>query len=81
MTKTEFLLNQKQYEKEPVMFFLNVNRYDREDIQKYNRKKLAEECSCAIPLSEFDEEWNDTDGASEYLPNPYETWCKVSMPE
>lgn len=81
MTKTEFLLNQKQYEKEPVMFFLNANRYDREDIQKYDRKKLAEECSCAIPLSEFDEEWNDTDNAFYGLPDPFGTWCKVSMPE
>lgn len=81
MTKTEFLLNQKQYEKEPVMFFLNVNRYDREDIQKYNRKKLAEECSYAIPLSEFDTDWNDTDNAFYGLPDPFGTWCKVSMPE
>ena len=81
MTKTEFLLNQKQYEKEPVMFFLNANRYDREDIQKYDRKKLAEECSCAIPLSEFDKEWNDTDNAFYGLPDPFGTWCKVSMPE
>lgn len=82
MSINEFLLSKERYEKEPVMFFFNVKgSIGRERLNGMSRPECLRKATEAIPLSEFDTEWNDTDDDGTYIPNVYETWCYVSMPK
>lgn len=82
MTPLEFKLSQKQYEKQPVIFFFDVDQ-DRRELEEMSRNEMLEKCICAIPLNEFPDEWNDTDNSVpefDYVPDVMQTWCAVSMP-
>ena len=84
MTPLEFKLSQKQYEKEPVIFFFDVNtQFSRREFDGMSRIEMLEKCVCAIPLGEFPDEWNDTDNSDpefNFIPDVMQTWCAVSMP-
>ena len=89
MTTSEFAVFEEQYAKEPVLFFFETNAIDREDLNHgITRRECIKKSHTAIPLSEFDTEWNDTDAGlnadnepSIYIPDPQKSWCYVSMPE
>lgn len=89
MSTEEFAIFQKQYEKQPVLFFFNIQSIEREELNHgISRIECMQRSFCAIPLSEFDTEWNDTDDGlnadnepSIYIPDPKNSWCYVSMPE
>ena len=89
MITSEFAVFQKQYEKEPVLFFFPVGTIEREELNHgISRVECLQKSSVAVPLSCFDTDWNDTDGGlnadgqpSIYIPDVQDHWCYVSMPE
>lgn len=77
----EFKTFERQYRKLPVIFFFKVEGHNnRNDFDGLTREECMEKAFCAIPITDFDTDWNDTDDNGTHIPNPYETWCYVSMP-
>lgn len=77
----EFRSCQEQYKNDPVIFFFDVKRHnDRNYFDGIPRSECIEKAFYAIPISEFDTDWNDTDDDGTYIPDPLKTWCHVSMP-
>ena len=89
MKTEEFESFKEQYAKEPVLFFFDVIKINREDIENgLTRQECIDMSHTAIPLSTFTTDWNDTDGGTDadnkqrtYIPDVMNNWCYVSMPE
>lgn len=81
MEINEFKNFKDQYKNQIVLFFAEIDAVScRAELQYKSREELMEICCEAIPLSEFDTDWNDTDELGYYLPNPIDRWCVVSYP-
>lgn len=89
MKTEEFERFKEQYAKEPVIFFFDVIKIFRDDIENgLTRQECIDMSHTAIPLSTFDTDWNDTDAGTDadnkprtYIPDVMHNWCYVSMPE
>lgn len=81
--KTEEFQNYKtQYEKEPVIFFFSVDSLGRDELKTgMAREECLLKSEWAVPLSDFDTDWNDTDETATCIPDIQSTFCYVSMPE
>ena len=87
MKTEEFRVYKEQFANEPVIFFFDICKTERPDLKGLSREECIEKSHTAIPLSDFDTEWNDTDDGLDadgnqrvYIPDPQKSWCYVSMP-